>query len=101
MHPALRQGPLFTKNTPHFPLCFTNPPPFHFLRACERTSKFKSVSDWQDEMLLCDLFLYIWVYITDCVFVFCIFYLAAFTMHYALHLAIAPETQTDHTRIHV
>ena len=32
-----------------------------------------------------------WVYITDCVFVFCIFYLAAFKRHYALHLAIAPE----------
>ena len=37
------------------------------------------------------LFLYIWVYITDCVFVFFIFYLAAFKRHYALRLAIAPE----------
>ena len=42
-------------------------------------------------MLLCVLFLYIWVYITDCIFVFCIFYLAAFKRHYALRLAIAPE----------
>jgi len=42
-------------------------------------------------MLLCVLFLYIWVYITDCVFVFCIFYMAAFKRHYALRLAIASE----------
>jgi len=37
------------------------------------------------------LFLYIWIYITNCVFVFSIFYLAAFKRHYALRLAIAPE----------
>ena len=43
-------------------------------------------------MLLCVLFLYICVYITDCVFVFCVFfYMAAFKRHYALRLAIAPE----------
>jgi len=42
-------------------------------------------------MLLCVLFLYIWNYITNCIFVFSIFYLAAFKSHYALRLAIAPE----------
>jgi len=34
---------------------------------------------------------YIWAYITDCIFVFCIFYPAAFKRHYALRLSIAPE----------
>ena len=43
-------------------------------------------------MLLCVLFLYIWMYITNCIFVFSeFFYLAAFKRHYALRLAIAPE----------
>jgi len=42
-------------------------------------------------MLLCVLFLYIWIYITDCIFVFCIFYLAVCKRHYALRLEIAPE----------
>ena len=42
-------------------------------------------------VLLCVLFLYIWNYITNCIFVFSIFYLAAFKKHYALRLAIAPE----------
>ena len=40
------------------------------------------------------VFLYrpIWVYISDCIFVFCnFFYLAAFKRHYALRLAIVPE----------
>jgi len=27
MHPALKKGPLFTKNTPHFPLFFTKHTP--------------------------------------------------------------------------
>jgi len=43
------------------------------------------------EMLLCVLFLYIWMYITNCIFVFSIFYLAAFKRHYAIRLVIAPE----------
>jgi len=33
----------------------------------------------------------IWIYITNCIFVFSIFYLAAFKRHYALRLAIPPE----------
>ena len=30
MHPALRKGPLFYKNTPHFPLFYNLPPPISF-----------------------------------------------------------------------
>jgi len=40
------------------------------------------------------MFLNIWIYITNCIFVFrwpSIFYLAALKRHYALRLAIAPE----------
>ena len=42
-------------------------------------------------MLLCVLFLYIWIHITKCIFVFSIFYLAAYKRHYAFRLTIALE----------
>jgi len=44
------------------------------------------------DVRLCVLFLSIWIYITNCrIFVFIIFYLAAFKRHYTLRLATAPE----------
>ena len=51
--------------------------------------KFKSVSDWQDvDALMCSVFIYLGLHYRLYI---CIFYLAAFKRHYALHLAIAPE----------
>ena len=37
------------------------------------------------------IFIYIWIYMTNCIFVFSNFYMAAFKRHYAFRLAIAPE----------
>ena len=42
-------------------------------------------------MLLCVLFLYIWLYITNCIFVFSNFLPGCVKRHYALRLAIASE----------